>query len=49
MGVAFGTYISSICDINPSVAAVAVLTLFYIINLFGVKNAARSRISRPLF
>lgn len=41
MGVAFGTYISSICDVNPSVAAVAVLTLFYIINLFGVKNAAK--------
>lgn len=41
MGVAFGTYISSICNINPSVAAVAVLTLFYVINLFGVKNAAK--------
>lgn len=41
MGVAFGTYISSICDINPSLAAVLVLTLFYVINLFGMKSAAK--------
>ena len=41
MGVAFGTYISSICDINPSLAAVLILTLFYVINLFGMKSAAK--------
>ena len=41
MGVAFGTYVASICDINPSVAGVAALTVFYVINLFGVKNSAR--------
>ena len=42
MGVAFGTYISSIFPaIHPSVAACVIVTLFYILNLFDLKTAAK--------
>lgn len=41
MGSAFGTYIASIVDVNPNVAACAVIILFYIINCFDLKTSAK--------
>lgn len=41
MGSAFGTYLSSIVDVNPNVAACVIVTIFYIINCFDLKTSAK--------
>ncbi len=41
MGVAFGTYLSSICGINSSLAACLIVTIFFGINLLGLKDSAK--------
>ncbi len=41
MGAAFGTYLASITGINASVSAVVILTIFYLINLLGIKSSAK--------
>lgn len=41
MGVAFGTYFASICGVNPSVAACVIVTVFFFVNLWGLKDSAR--------
>lgn len=41
MGSAFGTYIASIVDIDPNLAACIILVIFYIINLFDLKTSAK--------
>lgn len=41
MGVAFGTYLSSICGINTSVAACVIVTVFFLLNLLDLKTSAK--------
>ena len=41
MGVAFGTYLASICGVNASAAACVIVTVFFFVNLFGLKDSAR--------
>lgn len=40
MGAAFGQYLSSITNINPTIGACIILTIFYLSNLFDMKTAA---------
>lgn len=39
--ISFAQYLAALVDINQTITAVTVLTLFYIVNMFGVKAAAK--------
>lgn len=41
MGAAFGTYLASIYPVNPNLAACAVVTIFFLVNLFTLKRSAK--------
>lgn len=41
MGTAFGTYIASICGIDPTLAACVIVTVFFFVNLLGLKDSAK--------
>ena len=41
LGTSFASYLASIVQINETIAAVGILTILYLLNLFGLKSAAK--------
>lgn len=40
-GFSFATYFCTLVDVNPTVVGVTIVTVVFIMNLFGIKNAAK--------
>ena len=40
-GFSFATYFCTLVDVNPTVVGVTIVTIVFVMNLFGIKNAAK--------
>lgn len=42
-GFSFATYFCTLIDVNPTIVGVTIITVIFILNLFGIKNAAKAQ------